>query len=432
MSPSPGEEYSTPREAGQSVVDLVRDAFIGGLAVVVPFAVTVLVLATVVQYILNYMTALLDVTGNQGASPILIGAAVGVLIAIVFLVGFLTQFRYGETFIDYVDAALARVPGFGSIYESFREMSDVMMESDQQSFRDVKLVEFPHEGAYTLGFLTAESAGSLKDAAGERDLVTLFLPLAPNPVMGGHLVHVPSERVMDVDMTVDEGIRTVVTSGVATGGSGDASGRSSLSADELEQLAATSEVAVGAEATPDGHAGERQRRGASAAERRGAYESYAEPDSAGEEAVPSEVESYREEETLGATDAHPGDVERPRTDETLGGEHATPDAVEDDTLDGTLGEEHATPSDVAAGRNEGSLGSEFDTPADVDPAGAPSGRWRDQTRDPDAGADAEASEQADVDVDEDEAFSDVDSVERERDRSRGATRPDADADAEGR
>ena len=413
MSPSPGDEYSSPREAGRNLVDLVRDAFIGGLAVVVPFAVTVLVLATVVQYILNYMTTLLDVTGNQGASPILLGAAVGVLIAIVLLVGFLTQFRYGETFIEYVDAALARVPGFGSIYESFREMSDVMMESDQQSFRDVKLVEFPHEGAYTLGFLTAESAGSLKDAAGERDLVTLFLPLAPNPVMGGHLVHVPSERVMDVDMTVDEGIRTVVTSGVATGGPEDVGGRSSLSADELERLSATSEVAVGAEATPDGHAGERQRRGASAAERRGAYESYAEPDSADEEAVPSEVESYRDGETLGASDAHPGDVERPRTGETLG-------------------EEHATPSDVAAGRNEGSLGSDFDTPADVDPAGAPTGRWRDQTRD--AGADAEPSDPGDVDVDEDadEAFADVDSVDRDRDRSRGAKRPDVDTDAEGR
>ncbi|MFC6953314.1 DUF502 domain-containing protein [Halorubellus litoreus] len=417
MESGSGGEYSSPREAGRSVVDLVRDAFIGGLAVVVPFAVTVLVLATVVQYILNYMTTLLDVTGNQGASPILLGAAVGVLIAIVFLVGFLTQFRYGETFIEYVDAALARVPGFGSIYESFREMSDVMMESDQQSFRDVKLVEFPHEGAYTLGFLTAESAGSLKDAAGERDLVTLFLPLAPNPVMGGHLVHVPSERVMDVDMTVDEGIRTVVTSGVATGGPDDVSGRSSLSADELERLGATSEVAVGAEAAPDGHAGERQRRGASAAERRGAYESYAEPDSPGEEAVPSGVESYSDEEMLGASDAHPGDVERERVEETLG-------------------EEHATPSDVAAGRTEGSLGSDFDTPADVDPADAPSGRWRDQTRDSDAGADdADATDpepNAGDGTADDDAFVDVDAFERDRDKPSGPTRPDADTDAEGR
>lgn len=415
MRPGSSDEYASPREAGRSFVDLVRDAFIGGLAVVVPFAVTVLVLATVVQYILNYLTTLLDVTGNQGAGPFLLGASVGVLVAVVFMVGFLTQFRYGETFIEYVDAALARVPGFGSIYEGFREMSDVMMESDQQSFRDVKLVEFPHEGAYTLGFLTAESAGALKSAAGERDLVTLFLPLAPNPVMGGHLVHVPSERVMDVDMTVDEGVRTVVTSGVATGGPSDAGGQSSLSAEELEEIGATSEVAVGAEATPDGHAAERQRRGASAAERRGAYESYAEPDSADEEAVPAAVESYRAEDTLGE-------------------DHATPDAVEDDAGGDTLGEDHATPSDVAAGREAGSLGSDFETPADVDPGEMPDGRWRDQTRGSDAGDGGEAADGETTDGDEeaDAAFEDVDAFERDREGSRGATRPDVDPDAEGR
>jgi len=50
-------------------------------------------------------------------------------------------------------------------------------------------------------------------------MMTLFMPLAPNPVMGGYVVHVPQDRVYDVDMTVEEGIRSIVTSGVATGDS---------------------------------------------------------------------------------------------------------------------------------------------------------------------------------------------------------------------
>jgi uncharacterized membrane protein len=48
-------------------------------------------------------------------------------------------------------------------------------------------------------------------------MVTLFMPMAPNPVMGGHVVHVPTSRVYDIDMTVEEGLRSIVTSGVATG-----------------------------------------------------------------------------------------------------------------------------------------------------------------------------------------------------------------------
>jgi len=111
----------------------------------------------------------------------------------------------------------------------------VMLESDTQSFRDVKLVEFPHEGAYTLGFVTTETPPELAEPAGHADMLTLFLPLAPNPVMGGHLVHMPADRVMDVDMTVEEGIRAIVTSGVAVGGgSGVTSG--GLSADRLRDL----------------------------------------------------------------------------------------------------------------------------------------------------------------------------------------------------
>lgn len=448
MKSTSPEDYASPREAGQSAVDTARDAFIGGLAVVVPFVITLVVLATIVRYIVNYLSAVIGVSGQQ-PSPVMLAAAIGLLLGVVLFVGFLTQIRYGETFIAYVDAGLARVPGFGSIYESFREMSDVMMESDEQSFRDVKLVEFPHEGAYTLGFLTAESAGALKAAAGRRDLVTLFLPLAPNPVMGGHLVHVPSDRVMDVDMTVDEGIRTVVTSGVATGGPSDAAGASGLSADDLERIGATTEGAIGSGMPRGGRAEERQRRGTDAVDRRGAYESYAAPDSPDEEPVPSGVASYGDADTLGRNESRPEAVERERVSETLGGDEETP-------------------ADVAARGADGSLGREYDTPSDVDPptdaAEVPvDDRWRDRTRehadnaddpaddtdsaddpaddadsvgDPadDDGDSGSEDERGDTDGGADAAseYGDVDAFEREREPSQGASRPDGDPEGEGR
>lgn len=443
-SPSTGE-YASPREAGRSAMDTARDAFIGGLAVVVPFVITVVVLATVVRYIVNYLSAAIGVSGQQ-ASPLMLGVAVVLLLSLVLFVGFLTQFRYGETFIGYVDAGLARVPGFGSIYEGFREMSDVMLESDEQSFRDVKLVEFPHEGAYTLGFLTAESAGELKDAAGRQDLVTLFLPLAPNPVMGGHLVHVPSERVMDVDMTVDEGIRTVVTSGVATGGSTDGAGRSGLSADELERIGATAEGAVGSAVSWGERAGERQQRGADVEQRRGAYESYAAPDSADEESVPSDVASYGDADTLGRTGSSPEAMEREHESQTLGDGKETPADVAARGADKSIGREYDRPSAV-------------DSPADTDAPAVPvDDRWRDRTRgnadtaddaptDAADRADAASSDgvdgdgasrgedeggDTDAEVDAASESEDVDAFERERDLSQGARRPDVDPEGEGR
>jgi hypothetical protein len=123
----------------------------------------------------------------------------------------------------------------GSVYQSFRQMSEVMLDSDAENFREVKLVEFPHEGVYALGFVTAETPPAVADAVGHGQMYTMFLPMAPNPVMGGHLLHVPASRVYEVDMTVEEGVQAVVTSGVAVGAGTD---RGGLAPETLASLGA--------------------------------------------------------------------------------------------------------------------------------------------------------------------------------------------------
>jgi hypothetical protein len=77
---------------------------------------------------------------------------------------------------------------------------------------------------------------------------TLFLPMAPNPVMGGYVIHVSEERVIDVDMTVQEGIRSIVTSGVAIDDADDPA----LSAEEMERLSSDPQVKEVPGAEPPG------------------------------------------------------------------------------------------------------------------------------------------------------------------------------------
>jgi uncharacterized membrane protein len=223
----------------------VREAFVTGLAVVVPGLVTVGVVFFVLDTVYRYLDLVSDaVVGvGVGASVPVVGSETAVelvapvlLLSFVFVVGLaVNATASGERLVDGVDAVVTRVPGIGSVYDSFRQMSDVMLESDAQNFRDVKLVEFPHEGAYTIGFVTTRTPAALAAPTGHDAMLTLFLPLAPNPVMGGHLVHLPEERVMDVDMTVEEGIRAVVTSGVAVAGT--AADDPGLSADDLRDMA---------------------------------------------------------------------------------------------------------------------------------------------------------------------------------------------------
>jgi uncharacterized membrane protein len=276
---------SSDEERGR-VAARAREAFVTGLAVVVPGLVTVGVVFFVLDAVYRYLDLVSDaVVGvGLGASVPVVGNETAVeLVAPVALLGFVftvgvvvNATASGERLVDGVDAVITRVPGIGSVYDSFRQMSDVMLESDAGNFRDVKLVEFPHEGAYTLGFVTTRTPDALADPTGHDAMLTLFLPLAPNPVMGGHLVHLPESRVMDVDMTVEEGVRAVVTSGVAVAGAeADDPG---LSASDLREAADA--AAVDRRFDPGAEAPSVRRGAAADPDRADRYDAQVDPDSA--------------------------------------------------------------------------------------------------------------------------------------------------------
>lgn len=232
------EQRESAREAGRSVYQVALDVILTGIAVIVPLVVTIYVLDAALGIIagaLRPFVQLLEWAGliegikQVGFVDLLITAgiyrnvveflttliAVLVLAAVIVGVGTLARFRYGERLIDYFDWVIGSIPGVGSIYQSFRQMGEVMLESGVENFRSVKLVEFPFDDVYVLGFETNNSAPEVMHAAGNDDMVILFLPLAPNPVMGGFLTHIPRERTMDVDMSVEDAVQTIITSGIA-------------------------------------------------------------------------------------------------------------------------------------------------------------------------------------------------------------------------
>ena len=233
------------RGVRRSMYDVLREAFISGLAVVIPLVITVAVFLFLFNAVYGYLNlfseaivalpvvSLIPEVLNVSPETVVEAAVPVVVFGAVLGIGLVVNSsRYGERAVEYFDYVMVQIPGVGSVYESFRRMSDVVLESDAENFREVKLVEFPHEGAYTIGFVTTETPEVLRSAAGHEEMYTLFLPLAPNPVMGGHLVHLPESRVMDVEMSVEEGVQAIVTSGVAMTDRGDAG----LSPEELNSL----------------------------------------------------------------------------------------------------------------------------------------------------------------------------------------------------
>jgi uncharacterized membrane protein len=236
--PGPRGRFRAARTTGKSLYQYTVDVVLTGFAVIVPLVVTLYVLKAaygVITDALDPFIRLLEyagvISGVQSAPVFRLFVDAGIvedqvalltqitalviLAALIVGVGVVARHRYGERLIDYFDAVVMSVPGIGGVYKSFRRMSDVVMESDVSNFREVKIVEFPYDDTYVLGFVTNDSPPEVEESVEEPEMLTMFLPLAPNPFMGGHLAHIPTDRVHDVDMTVEEGVRSVITTGIA-------------------------------------------------------------------------------------------------------------------------------------------------------------------------------------------------------------------------
>ncbi|WP_335998537.1 DUF502 domain-containing protein [Halorientalis halophila] len=206
---------------GVSPTERIRSAFLTGFAVTIPLIVTALVLGFAVNFLTSTVSpfvGLVDATFGTQQLPeyVIEGGLIGTALVLILLVGLVAeQSPAGGSIETTVNQVIARIPGVGSLYSSFDEMSELLLDSDTESFQEVKLVEFPDRNSYAVAFVTADTPGAIEDATGTDEMTTLFLPMAPNPVMGGHVVHVPTDHVYDVDLTVEEGIQSIVTSGVA-------------------------------------------------------------------------------------------------------------------------------------------------------------------------------------------------------------------------
>lgn len=234
------KEPGQTQEAGRSLYDVSLDVVMTGVAIIVPLVITVYVLRLALEFIIGALMPFVDFLQWIGligwferveviaflievnmwqhiVSFFTEAIAVTVLFGIVILVGSIGHHRQGKRIIGIVDLAITSIPGLGTVYNSFRRMGDVMLDTEAENFQEVKLVQCLDEDMYVLGFETSSSPESVEAATGHDDMVTVFLPLAPNPVTGGFLTHVPREQVIDVDMTIEEGVRSILTSGVASG-----------------------------------------------------------------------------------------------------------------------------------------------------------------------------------------------------------------------
>lgn len=185
-----------------------------GLLIWIPLAITLWVL----HLLVTTMDGSLDLLPPWLQPEALLGTRIpglGVILTIlvVLLTGVLASNIFGQRIVQLWESLLRRIPVVNTIYHGVKQVSDTLFKPGGQAFRKALLIEWPREGTWTIAFLTGTPGGDVATHL-KGDYVSVYVPTTPNPT-GGYFVMLPREDVIELDMTVDEALKYIISMGVA-------------------------------------------------------------------------------------------------------------------------------------------------------------------------------------------------------------------------
>ena len=199
----------TIRSMRQSLVRHIRRSLISGLLLLLPVALTYVI----VRFLFDLVDGLLSpwiqwTLGQFGIEWTLPGPGVVAAVVIVYLIGAFATFSLGSIVLDWARASLLRIPFIGTLYSANRQLIESFSGTSVTGFKRVVLVQFPRAEAWSLGFLTG-----VTDAAGAERLIMTYVPTAPLP-NSGFVVLMRPEDVLDTDLSVPDAMQLLFSGGI--------------------------------------------------------------------------------------------------------------------------------------------------------------------------------------------------------------------------
>ena len=194
--------------------------FWAGLAIVLPAVISIAVLRWLFGTVANITDTLLIFLPTKlthhdaGNGPMYWYWSLVALVLAIFLigtVGLLARNYFGRKIIEWVDSALLHIPLLNKIYGATKQVNDAFSATNKTAFRTVVLVEFPHAGVHSIGFITSDQQEEVEAKTGQK-VVCVFVPATPNPT-SGFLLMVPEDKVIRLDMSVPDAIKYVISLG---------------------------------------------------------------------------------------------------------------------------------------------------------------------------------------------------------------------------
>ena len=198
----------------------LRTAFLSGLILLAPLAVTWLVFSWLIDRVGGAFRPIFffylpeTLSGYPGVSLLLDVLTTLLVLALITLLGYVSRYVIIHYFARLTERLIGNIPGVNTVYRSVKQIVDTFSAQKRNVFEKVVLVEFPRKGMYAIGFLTNRAQGEVQARTAE-EVWTVFIPTTPNPT-SGFLIMVPREQITELDMSVGDAMKLVISGGAVS------------------------------------------------------------------------------------------------------------------------------------------------------------------------------------------------------------------------
>ena len=197
----------------------LKNYFFTGVIVAAPVAITIYMSYHLVIWINEVTKKLIPQQWRIGdfvpyAVP---GLGLLLLLLVLLFIGMLTTGYIGKFFVRLWERIIRKMPVVSSIYSLLKQIFETFLSQKSRSFNEVVLVEYPRKGLWSIAFVSnSDTGGEVAEKSGQKTL-SIFVPTTPNPT-SGFLIFVPENDVIKLDMSVEDGIKYVISCGIVTPG----------------------------------------------------------------------------------------------------------------------------------------------------------------------------------------------------------------------
>jgi uncharacterized membrane protein len=224
MPRSTDHEGPQEQKRRRSLFGALRASFLTGLVVITPIGLTIWLIWSVVGWIDGWVLPLVPARFLPEQYIGINLRGVGVIFFLVFtvIIGWLAKGLIGRSLIRWGESVVERLPLVRSVYGGVKQIAETVFAQTENNFDKACLIQYPRPGIWAIAFISTNAKGEIaRKIPVEEDKVAVFMPTTPNPT-SGFLLFLPRADVIELDLSIEDAAKLVISAGLVYPGGGDA------------------------------------------------------------------------------------------------------------------------------------------------------------------------------------------------------------------